>query len=209
MARGAVLRHFLDVGKPKSLQNLDYAFIILRYNAESRTDHAAPAYTDNILILFLSAGELLRLLQAPRKRTRPRSSLPPRPQLPQTPNRQSDACRQTLRQQKKSQLQKTCRTSEHFQFKMLRISNHTAVVSWEKCGFPAHFGPGGAVSPPRVSPFLKLKRSRACYHYSYVVWGEGKPLCSRERCFPSPQAPHPFPSALFQREQERPTFLFI
>ena len=102
IARGAVLRHFLDVGKPKSLQNLDYAFIILRYNAESRTDHAAPAYTDNILVLFLSAGELLRLLQAPRKRTRPRSSLPPRPQLPQTPNRQSDACRQTLRQQKKA-----------------------------------------------------------------------------------------------------------
>ena len=35
------------------------------------------------------------------------------------------------------------------------------VVSRKKRGFSAHFGPGGAVPPPRVSPFSKVKRSRA------------------------------------------------
>ena len=34
------------------------------------------------------------------------------------------------------------------------------VVSRKKRGFSAHFGPGGAVPPPRVSPFSKLKRSK-------------------------------------------------
>ena len=52
---------------------------------------------------------------------------------------------------------------EHFQFEMLRISNHTACRFAEKRGFSAHFGPGGAVPPPRVSPFSKLKRSRRSY----------------------------------------------
>ncbi|MDM8217292.1 hypothetical protein QUW15_14180 [Desulfovibrio piger] len=46
---------------------------------------------------------------------------------------------------------------EHFQFEMLRISNHTACRFAEKRGFSAHFGPGGAVPPPRVSPFSKVK----------------------------------------------------
>ena len=36
------------------------------------------------------------------------------------------------------------------------------VVSRKKRGFSAHFWPGGAVLPPRVSPFSKLKRSSAC-----------------------------------------------
>ena len=49
---------------------------------------------------------------------------------------------------------------KHFQFEMLRISNHTACRCAEKRGFSAHFGPGGAVPPPHVSPFSKLKRSR-------------------------------------------------
>ena len=49
---------------------------------------------------------------------------------------------------------------EHFQFETLRVSNHTACrFAEKKRGFSAHFGPGGAVPPPRVSPFSKLKRS--------------------------------------------------
>ena len=49
---------------------------------------------------------------------------------------------------------------KHFQFEMLRISNHTACRFAEKRGFSAHVGPGDAAPPPRVSPFSKLKRSR-------------------------------------------------
>ncbi len=48
---------------------------------------------------------------------------------------------------------------EHFQLEMFCISNHTACRFAEKAGFSAHFGPGGAVPPPRVSPVSKLKRS--------------------------------------------------
>ena len=48
---------------------------------------------------------------------------------------------------------------EQFQFETLCVSNHTACRFAEKRGFSAHFGPGGAVPPPRVSPFSKLKRS--------------------------------------------------
>ena len=48
---------------------------------------------------------------------------------------------------------------EHFQFEMLRISNHTACRFAEKPRFSAHFGPGGAVPPSRVSPISKVKRS--------------------------------------------------
>ena len=51
-------------------------------------------------------------------------------------------------------------TIEHFQFEMLRISNHTACRFAEKRGFSALFGPGDAVPPPRVSPFSKLKRPK-------------------------------------------------
>ena len=32
--------------------------------------------------------------------------------------------------------------------------------------------------------------------------GEGKPLCWRERCFPSPRTPHPFPSALLSGKSQ-------
>ena len=48
---------------------------------------------------------------------------------------------------------------EHFQSEMLRVSNHTACRFAEKSVFPAHIWPGGAVPPPRVSVFSKLKRS--------------------------------------------------
>ena len=48
------------------------------------------------------------------------------------------------------------RISEHFQFE---TRNHTACRFAEKACFSAQFGPGGSVLPPRVSPFLKLKRS--------------------------------------------------
>ena len=47
----------------------------------------------------------------------------------------------------------------HFQFETLCVSNHTACRFAEKAGFSAHFGPGGAVTPPRVLPFSKAKRS--------------------------------------------------
>ncbi len=54
---------------------------------------------------------------------------------------------------------------EHFQFesifslKCFAFQTIRPVVSRKKRGFSAHFGPGGAVPPPRVSPFSKLKRS--------------------------------------------------
>ena len=51
------------------------------------------------------------------------------------------------------------RLLEHFQFEMLRISNHTACRFAEKTRFFAHFGPGGAVPPPRLPPFPMIKRS--------------------------------------------------
>ena len=49
---------------------------------------------------------------------------------------------------------------EHFQFETLRISNHTACRFAKKRNFSAHFWPGGAVPPPRVSPLKKVKRSK-------------------------------------------------
>ena len=60
---------------------------------------------------------------------------------------------------------------EHFQFETLRISNHTAcrfaektrffrsLLAGRRCAAASRFRPGGAVPPPRVSPFSKLKRS--------------------------------------------------
>ena len=48
---------------------------------------------------------------------------------------------------------------EDFQFEMLCVSNYTACRFAEKRGFSAHSGQGGAVPPPRVSPFSKLKHS--------------------------------------------------
>ena len=42
------------------------------------------------------------------------------------------------------------------------------VVSRKKRVFSAHFGPGGAVLPPRVSPFSKLKRSSFRKQTAYV-----------------------------------------
>ena len=46
-------------------------------------------------------------------------------------------------------------------FSLKRCAFHTIrpVVSRKKRGFSAHFGPGGAVPPPRVHPFSKVKRS--------------------------------------------------
>ncbi|MDM8216369.1 hypothetical protein QUW15_09450 [Desulfovibrio piger] len=46
-----------------------------------------------------------------------------------------------------------------FSLKRCAFQTIRPVVSRKKRGFSAHFGPGGAVSPPRVSPFPKLKRS--------------------------------------------------
>ncbi len=43
------------------------------------------------------------------------------------------------------------RISEHFQFE---TRNHTACRFAEKACFSVQFGPGGAVLPPRVSPFF-------------------------------------------------------
>ena len=48
---------------------------------------------------------------------------------------------------------------EPFPFKTLCGSNHTACRFTEKRGFPAWFGPGGAVAPPRILPFSKTKCS--------------------------------------------------
>ncbi len=42
-----------------------------------------------------------------------------------------------------------------FAFQTIRL-----VVSRKKRGFSVYFGPGGAVPPPRVSPFSKVKRSK-------------------------------------------------
>ena len=47
---------------------------------------------------------------------------------------------------------------EHFPFETLCVSNHTAWRFAEKTRSSAWFGPGGAVSPPRVSSFSKVKR---------------------------------------------------
>ena len=44
---------------------------------------------------------------------------------------------------------------EHFQFEMLRISNHTACRFAGKASFSAHFWPDGAMPPPRISSFSK------------------------------------------------------
>ena len=46
-----------------------------------------------------------------------------------------------------------------FSLKCFAFQTIRPVVSRKKRGFSAHFGPGGAVPPPRVSPFSKLKRS--------------------------------------------------
>ncbi|WP_300806907.1 hypothetical protein [uncultured Desulfovibrio sp.] len=43
--------------------------------------------------------------------------------------------------------------------KRLAFQTIRPVVSRKKRGFSAHFGPGGAVLPPRVLPFSKAKRS--------------------------------------------------
>ncbi|MCI7569282.1 MAG: hypothetical protein MSH25_07970, partial [Desulfovibrio sp.] len=46
-----------------------------------------------------------------------------------------------------------------FSLKCFAFQTIRPVVSRKKRGFSAHFWPGGAVTPPRVSPFSKLKRS--------------------------------------------------
>ena len=45
-----------------------------------------------------------------------------------------------------------------FSLKRCAFQTIRPVVSRKKRGFSAHFGPGGVVPPPRVSPFSKLKR---------------------------------------------------
>ena len=69
-----------------------------------------------------------------------------------------------------SEKDKTLYCLEQFQFEMLRLANHTVCRFAEKARFSALFRPGGAVPPPRVSSFSKLKRSKSFF------WGEGNPL---------------------------------
>ena len=45
-----------------------------------------------------------------------------------------------------------------FSLKRCAFQTIRPVVSRKKRGFSAHFGPGGAVPPPRVPPFSKVKR---------------------------------------------------
>ena len=47
-----------------------------------------------------------------------------------------------------------------FSLQRCTIQTIRPVVSRKKRSFSAHFWPGGAVPPPRVSPFSKLKRSK-------------------------------------------------
>ena len=47
----------------------------------------------------------------------------------------------------------------NFSLKCFAFQTIRPVVSRKKRSFSAHFWPGGAVPPPRVSPFSKLKRS--------------------------------------------------
>ena len=47
----------------------------------------------------------------------------------------------------------------NFSLKCFAFQTIRPVVSRKKRGFSAHFGPGGAMPPPRVSPFAKAKRS--------------------------------------------------
>ncbi len=97
---------------------------------------------------------------------------------------------------------------EHFQFEMLCISKHTACHFAEKAHFSAHFWPGGAVPPLRVSPFSRA--ARLCYRGTVAGWkavaspqcrilpnkarwgkdgglGGRKPPCAPARGVPSPQ----------------------
>ena len=62
---------------------------------------------------------------------------------------------------------------EHFQFETLHVSNHTACRLAEKTRFFTYFGPGGAVPPPCVSPFSKLKRSMGSWHVSGLIFQPG------------------------------------
>ena len=96
---------------------------------------------------------------------------------------------------------------EHFQFEMLRISNHTACRFAEKARFfPLTLGRAALCRRLRVSPFSKLKRSKKKYlmlqkclflsvrHCVRVLGrmgefeGEGPPFCREQRPNGRPQA---------------------
>lgn len=53
-------------------------------------------------------------------------------------------------------------SGEQFQFETLCIPNHTACHFAEKTRFFRLVLPGGAVPPPHIVPFSKIKRSIAC-----------------------------------------------
>ena len=79
-------------------------------------------------------------------------------------------------------LPKHAQPLEHFRFETLCVSNHTACRFAEKAHFSAHFGPGGAVPPPRVSSFLKVKRlKKSALGEGWGVWGEGNTPCALEQ----------------------------
>ena len=69
------------------------------------------------------------------------------------------------------------RRLEHFQCETLRVSHHTAWRFAEKTRFFRLVWPGGAVPPPRVSLFSKMKRSSRRGRLS----SEGAPSCLLSR----------------------------
>ena len=75
-----------------------------------------------------------------------------------------------------------------FSLKCFAFQTIRPVVSRKKRGFSAHFGPGGAVPPPRVSPFSKLKRSN-----ERVLGREGGARGGREPLFSRQRKGVPFP----------------
>ena len=68
--------------------------------------------------------------------------------------------RQTIRLRKQKSPPRHVHHQSIFSLKCFAFQTIRPVVLRKKRGFSAHFGPGGAVPPPRVSPFSKLKRFR-------------------------------------------------
>ena len=109
------------------------------------------------------------------------------------------------------------------------LNRKCALPSLPACSVSACSGPGcsdtrapAVAERPRRRPFCAQQPTLGPVATTSFFWGEGKPLisavdarsflrrnghglrppsgrCWRERVFPSPQAPHPFPSALFQK----------
>ena len=70
----------------------------------------------------------------------------------------------------------------NFSVKRCAFQTIRPVASRKNAVFPARFGPGGAVPPPRVSPFSKVKRSRNCSSVlQNAPWGARRPGTHRAR----------------------------